>query len=135
MHVLGLEIEWSYYVHGTNRIMYLDCFYLVVQMAQKKIKIICWTVLFGSVQNTRYYWHYFWCLTILHRRLNLIDVKFPKRPFESQKVAAVDGVTRSLRFVWPLFLTFQKYIAVTFELLLPSTWKIIIFLWRVTGCF
>ena len=53
--------------------------------------------------------------------MTLIDVQFPKRPFESQKFAGVDGVPRSLRFVRPQFLAFQKYVVVTFELFLPAT--------------
>jgi hypothetical protein len=73
----------------------------------------------------------FWCQTILEKHLTLIYVKFPKRPFESQKVAAADGLSKSLRFIRPLFLTFQKYIVVTFEFLLPATCKVI--LRRVTG--
>jgi len=107
----------------------MHCFYRVVQLAQKKCKRACWTILYWSLQNTIYYWQYVWGQTILKRHLTLIDVKFPKRPFESQKVAAVDGVTRSLRFVRLLFLPLQKYVVVTFEFLLPATWKIII--WRV----
>jgi hypothetical protein len=99
----------------------------VVQNMKKRI---CCANLNGYLQNTWYYWHQIWCLTFVKKHETLIDVKFPKRPFESQKVAAVDGVTRSLRFVRFLFLTFQKYIVVTFEFLLPATWKLI--LWRVT---
>ena len=83
------------------------------------IKGISWTDLYGALQNTWYYWHSILCQTILEKQLTLIDLQFPKRPFKSQKVGAVDGVTMSLRFVRFLLLTFQKYIVVNLRFANP----------------
>ena len=51
----------------------------------------------------------------------LIYFQFPERSSKSQKAAAAAGLLRSPRFIRPVFLSFHKYVVVTFNFTLPAT--------------